>query len=220
MIDGKFKVYECAECLVCGTKLSPPKVFHGVPEESPETPDSAAQESDLPISRASDQSTEQVSYGALTYSYDPFSSDYDPSFEANLQSSPAASSLRSSNSNASELARNEIIANPDVTYVLELRGGPLVVELPRFTGEGIVGRSFAGADALASFATVSRRQFAYRYLPEGGLRITNLSRYGTSVNGRMLGRDELTGIPQSVNVIPPATLTMGGQDFDLVVDHD
>lgn len=224
---GKFKVFKHSLCEKCGAKMSPPKRFYGKSKEDDKPKDSEAMKSPsidynasvlesqqlANNSIASDYNRPDDSFVVQTYEYDPFS--------VRPASCPDSDHQKLSQTEVSAHTSSAIAyeQTDTTTYALKLRDGSLTIDLPRVEGEGIVGRSFAGASALSLFATVSRRQFSYRYLPEGGLRITNLSRYGTSVNGQMLTRDELTGVAQGATIIPPSILTMGGHDFDLVVSH-
>ena len=217
-IGDKFEVLGCTECKVCGAKLSPYKAYHEVPADTSD-PDNSTMDADG-ASVHDDPEPESYEPVAQSYTYDPFSIGSNPfsDYAAQESSRQTIQPQLEDGGTVSAPCINAPYA-ADVTYELVLRGGPLKVELPRLDTEGIVGRSFAGATALATFATVSRRQFSYFYLPEGGLRITNLSRFGTYVNGRMLDRDQYTGAAQSATVMPPSTITMGGQDFDLVVSN-
>lgn len=217
-IGDKFEVLGCTECKVCGAKLSSYRTYHEAPADASDPDESAKDANDASVhDNPVPESYESVQ---KSYAYDPFSIEFDPFSDEAAQESDWKTiqpQLADGKNAGAACTTTPYVA--DVIYELVLRGGPLKVELPRLNTEGIVGRSFAGATALASLATVSRRQFSYFYLPEGGLRITNLSRFGTYVNGRMLGRDQYTGMAQSATVTPPSTITMGGQDFDLVVNN-
>ena len=217
-IGDKFEVLGCNECKVCGAKLSSYRAYHEAPADTSDPDESTRDAGGTSVhDEPEPESYEPV---AQSYTYDPFSIGSDPfSDYAAQESSQQTIQSQLEDDRTASTASIKAPYAADVTYELVLHGGALKVELPRLETEGIVGRSFAGATALASLATVSRRQFSYLYLPEGGLRITNLSRFGTYVNGRMLDRDQYTGMAQSATVTPPSTITMGGQDFDLVVSN-
>lgn len=87
---------------------------------------------------------------------------------------------------------------------LELRyeGTSIVVQLPRMSG--VVGRVPVNCDAIKTFPTISRKQFTYSYVASGGLEIVNNSQFGTVVNKVFLD------VGESVVVVPPATIEMGG----------
>lgn len=87
---------------------------------------------------------------------------------------------------------------------LELRyiGTSITVHLPRMAG--VVGRVPVNCDEIKTFQTISRKQFSYQYLPDGGLEITDNSQYGTIVNGAFLD------VGESSVVAPPSVIEMGG----------
>ena len=97
-----------------------------------------------------------------------------------------------------------------VTLCLRLAGADVCEELPRAAGEGVFGRLTAASPTLASARTLSRRQFAYRYLDDGSLEIRNLSQFGTRVAGELL-----SGEGEVATARPPATVEMAGLVFSL-----
>ena len=96
------------------------------------------------------------------------------------------------------------------TLCLRLAGADVCEELPRTAGEGVFGRLTAASPTLASARTLSRRQFAYRYLDDGSLEIRNLSQFGTRVAGELL-----SGEGEAATARPPATVEMAGLVFSL-----
>lgn len=90
------------------------------------------------------------------------------------------------------------------------RASELPVVLPDARDGGYVGRDATICDAGVDLPTVSRIQFAYRNADGApGIEITNLSQFGTWVNGRLLQRNESAVAP------PGSTIEMGGFQFRL-----
>lgn len=108
------------------------------------------------------------------------------------------------------------LANRQLEYALRMRDSSIIAKLPRHDGPGLFGRAFCTDTALQQMATLSKKQFQYEYLQNGRVSITNISRFGTVVNGQRLSRDPYTGIQESVVISAPAVIIMGGEIFDLI----
>jgi FHA domain len=78
------------------------------------------------------------------------------------------------------------------TYAL-VGSGSSSITLVRPTG--FVGRAQASCrDLLADTLTVSRHQFSYQYRADGGIELTNMSQFGTTVNRHRLRSAESTTV--------------------------
>lgn len=97
-------------------------------------------------------------------------------------------------------------------YLLQWRDANVTEVLPREGGGGVFGRINAVHPSLATLRTLSRRQFAYRYVGDT-LELTNLSQYGTLVNGKMLSSKEEVAQIDSYGIIE-----MAGQVFEVARD--
>lgn len=96
----------------------------------------------------------------------------------------------------------------ELQWVGTNRTSVLPVVLPDAVSGGYVGRDANMCDAIVDRPTISRMHFAYRTTGTG-IEITNFSKFGTWVNGRLLQRNESAEAPAG------STIEMGGFTFEL-----
>jgi len=88
----------------------------------------------------------------------------------------------------------------------------LPAPLPDSPLGGFVGRLEGTMIATVDLPTISRKQFAFKYLEDNsGIMVTNCSQFGTWVNGRLLSEGESCAAPVG------SVLEMGGFTFELAV---